>query len=168
MLGHPITQLVLSRPLRLLYDLPPTNQPVQICLVPAILPHRDRLPANHLRLLSRNVLRLQTCPVPTTLQRSNILSSHLKFNPTPADLQICLALALLLYIRLPANRPQHQLEIRVCLQWIVTQIVTWPLKYCLGYTSVSVRCRRLILGRNLELTFDLALVTLTLKILPGL
>ena len=62
--------------------------------------------ANRLRLLSRNVLLLQTCPEPTTLhQRGSILASRLKFNPTPADLQIYLAPALLLYIRLPTNRP---------------------------------------------------------------
>ena len=116
-------QLVQSRLLHLLSDLPPTNQPVQICL--ATPPHRDRSPANRLRLLSRKVLLLQTCPGPTTLYlRGSILASRLKYNPTLADLQICLAPALLLYIRLPANRPQHRLGIRVCLQWIQIRIVT--------------------------------------------
>ena len=116
-------QLVQSRLLHHLHD-QPTNQPVQICLVPTIQPHRDRLPGNHLRLLNRNILLLQTCPVPTTLQRSSILASRLGFSPTPAHLQIYLAPALLPYIRLPANQPQHRLGIRVFLQWTQTQIVT--------------------------------------------
>ena len=87
-------------------------------------PHRDRLPANRLQLYNRNARLLQTCLVPTTLpQRSSLVASRLNPNPTPADLQICLAPALLLYIRLPANRPQHRLGIRVCHLWTQTQIV---------------------------------------------
>ena len=54
-------------------------------------------------------------------------------------------------------------------------------KVCLGCISETVRCRKLILGRDivrgcrcatsccdLDLTFDLAIVTLTYKILFGL
>ena len=54
-------------------------------------------------------------------------------------------------------------------------------KVCLGCISETVRCRKLILGRDigwgcrfaaswydLDLTFDLAVVTLSLKILFGL
>ena len=57
----------------------------------------------------------------------------------------------------------------------------WREKVCLGCISVTIRCRKLILGRDiglgrrcatswsdLDLTFDLAVVTLSLKILSGL
>ena len=57
----------------------------------------------------------------------------------------------------------------------------WREKVCPGCISETVRCRKLILGRDigwgcrcamswsdLDLTFDLAVVTLSLKILFGL
>ena len=59
--------------------------------------------------------------------------------------------------------------------------VGWKEKVFLGCISETVRCRKLILGRDigwgcrcakswcdLDLTFDLAVVTLTFKILSGL
>ena len=61
------------------------------------------------------------------------------------------------------------------------QACWWREKVCLGYISETVRCMKLILGRDigwgcrcamswcdLDLTFDLAIVTLNLKILSGL
>ena len=74
-------------------DLQPTNRPSQICLVPAIQPFRDRLPANRLTPANRNVLPAQTCLVLTP--RSSLLASRPTLRSTPADLQICLAPALL-------------------------------------------------------------------------
>ena len=57
----------------------------------------------------------------------------------------------------------------------------WQEKVCPGCNSETIRCRKLILGRDigwgvqvcnimcdLDLTFDLAVVTLSLKILSGL
>ena len=60
-------------------------------------------------------------------------------------------------------------------------VVTLTYKFCQGHISETLRCRKLLLGRDirggcrcagswsdLDLTFDLAVVTLTFKILLGL
>ena len=49
--------------------------------------------------------------------------------------------------------------------WICGWVGRQREKVCPGCISETVRCRKLILGRDLDLTFDLAAVTLSLKIL---
>ena len=71
----------------------PTNRPNQICLVPAIQLHKDRLPANRLKPANISVRLIQTCQVPT--RRNSLLASRFRYSPTLTDLQICLAPALL-------------------------------------------------------------------------
>ena len=66
-------------------------------------------------------------------------------------------------------------------RWVYGWVGMWQEKDCLGCISETVRCRKLILGRDigwgsrcatswcdLDLTFDLAIVTLTYKTLSVL
>ena len=85
---HP-SPVVLSSLLPPSSDLLPTNRPSQICLVPAIQLHKDRLPANRLKPANISVQLIQTCQVLT--QRNSLLASRFRYSPTLTNLQICLA-----------------------------------------------------------------------------